>query len=245
MRVIPVLDVIGGLAVHAQGGRRDDYRPIGSTLRRGSDPVDLAHAVRDCLGLGSLYLADLDAILGKPPALVLYRELATLGLETWVDAGLCDGSGVASILDAGVVRVVAGLETVAGPSALREILDAAGPDRVVFSLDLRDGRPILAMGSNWGGDDPRQIAEVAVGLGVTTVILLDLGRVGSSGGVGTIPLLDALRREFPQVAWVVGGGVSSPLDLDRLAETGASAVLVASAIHDGRIGPDDLAIWLK
>lgn len=238
MRIIPVLDVLGGVAVHARGGRRDDYRPVRSVLRAGSDPIALALALRDRLGASRLYVADLDAILGRPPALSLVRDLAGLGLETWIDAGLRDEAGVADLIEAGASRAVVGLETVAGPEGLRRAIERAGADRTVLSLDLMGGRPIVAPGADWGGDDPGQIVGEAVGLGVNTVILLDLARVGMGQGVGTLDRLGRCIRDFPEVNWIVGGGVSGPDDLREIAGAGASAVLVGSAIHDGRIGAD-------
>jgi phosphoribosylformimino-5-aminoimidazole carboxamide ribotide isomerase len=40
---------------------------------------------------------------------------------------------------------------------------------------------------------------------------------------------------------IAGGGIAGPADLDRLAAHGVSGVLVASALHDGRIGPDTIS----
>src|SRR5947209_7775724 len=62
MRIIPVLDLKAGLAVHAVAGDRAYYQPIRSILHQGSDPIGLARAYRDKLGLSDLYVADLDAI---------------------------------------------------------------------------------------------------------------------------------------------------------------------------------------
>ncbi len=180
-------------------------------------------------------MADLDAIAGARPALRLYQELARLGLETWIDAGLHDAEDVKPLVDAGVSRIVVGLETIANGESLPGIVQAAGLSRVVFSLDLRDGRPIVAPAARWGTSDARQIATRAVHAGSTTVIILDLSRVGTGRGVGTADLLRDLVRTHPQVEWVAGGGVAGNADVEALGRAGASAVLVGSAIHDGRI----------
>ena len=66
-RVIPVLDVKNGQAVHAVGGIRSHYRPLQSLLHPSCEPLELARAYRDLLGLRELYLADLDAISGNDP----------------------------------------------------------------------------------------------------------------------------------------------------------------------------------
>ena len=231
-RIIPVLDVRGGVAVHARGGHRDDYAPLRSRLRPGSDPILLAEAVRDVFGLRDLYLADLDAIAGLPPSVDLYRALVDLGIRMWVDPGLRDGSMAVEILATGVTRAIVGLETVDGPEGLHDALRAFGPSRLAFSLDLRDGHPIA---TGWREDDPFQIAATAIEAGIETVILLDLARVGLSRGVGTLPLLRRLSEAYPTVEWVAGGGVAGIDDLDAIGRAGGSAALVASALHDGRI----------
>jgi phosphoribosylformimino-5-aminoimidazole carboxamide ribotide isomerase len=241
-RIVPVLDLKGGLAVGALAGDRAHYRPLRSVLHDRPDPVALARACRDVLGARELYLADLDAIAGAIPSIAIYDSLLALGLIPWVDAGLRDHSSIACLPES--LTVVAGLETLAGPGALASILDATGPDRLVFSLDLRAGRPLVSPRADWGMDDPRHIAERAIGLGLRRILLLDLARVGTGSGVGLPSLLSFLSADHPSIEWSFGGGVAGPADLDRLALAGASAVLVGSALHDGRIGAAEVgASW--
>ncbi len=243
MRVIPVLDLKGGQAVHAVGGDRTHYRPLRSLLHDGPDPIGLARAYRDTLGLRALYVADLDAIAGAPPALPVYRAVAALGMASWIDAGLRDGDSVCPLLDSGASTLVAGLETLRGPSGLAEILAVAGAGRVVFSLDLRGGVPLESPEAEWGSDDPRAILETALALGLSRVLLLDVARVGRGGGVGTTGLVGVLAKSHPEVEIAVGGGVAGPDDLEALADAGVAAVLVASALLDGRIGAEALRRW--
>src|SRR5262249_5179641 len=67
LRIIPVLDLKGGLAVHAIGGNRDHYRPLRTPLHADSQPLGVARGFRDVLHFRELYLADLDAIAGDTP----------------------------------------------------------------------------------------------------------------------------------------------------------------------------------
>lgn len=242
MRIIPVLDVKGGRAVLARGGDRAHYAPVRSLLHEGSDPVEIALAYRDVLGLRVVYLADLDAIGGAAPALPLFGAIAALGMGLWVDAGARTADEAGPPLASGAEVVVAGLETLGGPEVLEEIVRRFGPERVAFSLDLRAGRPMVPTPATWGTDEPRDLAGLAIAAGVRRLILLDLARVGTGAGVGTEPLLEAIHADHPGVEVVVGGGVAGPGDLRRLEDAGASAALVGSALHDGRIGADD---WLR
>ena len=262
MRIVPVLDVMAGQVVRGIAGERHRYRPWSSPLAESSDPLTVARAFRDRFGLSEIYVADLDAIIGGSPNLPLLSALQDDGFRLWVDAGMRQSVDVEPLRQAGVARIVAGLETLAGPDVLASIV---GED-VVFSLDLKAGEPIV--GNEWlrraegfiptelveatrwnrtGGDKPRRspkpidIARLAVGLGVSRIFVLDLARVGVGLGPGTDELIANLRSEFPRLEVTAGGGVRDRGDLDRLAGHGADSVLVASALHDGRLTRADLA----
>jgi uncharacterized protein related to proFAR isomerase len=90
------------------------------------------------------------------------------------------------------------------------------------------------------GPDPITIAEQAISAGVTTLLLLDLGRIGTGCGVD-LGMLETLRRRFPKIRLLAGGGVLTRRDLERMRDTGCDGALIASAIHSGRITATDLA----
>ena len=233
MRVIPVLDVRRGQAVRAIAGDRAHYGPLRSVLHDGTDPVALARGARDAWGLPDLYVADLDAILGQAsPNVHLYRSLRDLGLILWIDAGVRESCDVPPLLEAGVGRVVVGLETVRGPEALAGIVAEAG-DQVVFSLDLHRGRPIVETGPAWKTDRAGEIAARAIDEGVRRLILLDLARVGTGRGIATLDLPAGWPGRG--VEWIVGGGISGAEEVRALDRAGVHGVLVGSALHDGRI----------
>jgi len=229
MKVLPVLDLLGGWVVRGIGGVRRDYRPLTPECH----PIRVAQSFRERFGLSELYIADLDAIEGKSPALPLFVELRQLGFHLWVDAGVTDAAPAEPLFIAGIDTVVVGLETITGPTALAEMGNGyAG--RIVFSLDLRDGVPLGEV-TAWKRPDARGIADEAVQLGVRRILLLDLKRVGMNTGTGTELLASELNAAYPDLEVAVGGGVRDIADLRRLKTIGVHAVLVASALHDGRI----------
>src|SRR5207247_8071355 len=95
MQVIGVLDLLGGLAVHARAGRRESYAPVatiaGSRIEPG-DALAVARAYVDRLGLTDLYAADLDAILGRVEDAgrrsqsTVVAAVAAVGAPLWLDA---------------------------------------------------------------------------------------------------------------------------------------------------------------
>jgi phosphoribosylformimino-5-aminoimidazole carboxamide ribotide isomerase len=229
LEVIPVLDVCGGVAVHARGGDRAAYRPVRSILAEGADPLVLARAYRDRLGSRSCYLADLDAIAGTPPNLDLVRAVAGEGLSLWVDAGIADTRSARAVLAAGAARAVVALETLRNAEHLATIPAEMPADDLAFSLDLKDGRPV-ARSRELAGLEACDLAALAWEAGYATMILLDLARVGREEGPA-LTLVEALRSAVPDAHLAVGGGIRGPDDLERLARMGCAAALVGTAVH--------------
>jgi phosphoribosylformimino-5-aminoimidazole carboxamide ribotide isomerase len=232
MRVIPVIDLKSGAAVHAVRGERERYRPLRSEIVAGSDPVRVARAVRQAFGLDELYVADLDAIAGGPPHSEVVAALAREA-RVMVDAGAAEAAAVRRLLELGVARVVIGTETLADAAAL-ERLRAEVPDApLVLSLDLRAGRvvsPDAELARLGAAEALARLAPSAP----WEVIVLDLARVGSNAGP-ELTLVRQLRARFPELALLAGGGVRNADDLRDLAEAGAAGALVATAIHGGAL----------
>jgi phosphoribosylformimino-5-aminoimidazole carboxamide ribotide isomerase len=235
MRIIPVMDLKGGLVVHAVGGRRHEYQPIRSVLVDSCQPAEVAKAFQEKLGLGDLYVADLDAIGGQEPALDLLRSLADLGLKLRVDAGVRTVLSAKALAESGATSVIAGLETVGSPEFLEQLVSALGSDAVWFSLDLKQG---VALGDlrDWPSSDPLSIASRVLEVGIRRMIVLDLARVGKGSGIGTEELCRRLRGCHEGIELIAGGGVRHPEDLATLEELGLSGVLVGTALHNGSIG---------
>lgn len=233
MRILPVLDLMGGEVVRGVAGRRSEYRPVVSRLCASSRPADVARAFRAHFGLEELYLADLDAIAGGDPALTTYALLQADGFRLWIDAGVRELNRVHLLAEAGVECVVIGLETAAGPDVLAEACGTLS-EGVVFSLDLKAGAA-LGNAAPWGTSEPEAMAAQAVALGVRRLIVLDLARVGVGDGTGTEDLCARLTAAHPGVEVIAGGGVRGAADLRRLRTCGVRTALVASALHGGRL----------
>jgi phosphoribosylformimino-5-aminoimidazole carboxamide ribotide isomerase len=234
MQVLPVLDLLNGIVVRGVGGRRDEYRPVESRLVDKADAFSVARAFRDQLGLSRLYIADLDAILDGHPNLDVYRSLSQEGFELLVDAGLRSVDAAAPVVSAGATQLIAGLETWPGPDELARLVNAFG-QRVIFSLDLKNGRALGDL-QRWETVDPCEIGCRAVRAGISEMIVLDLAQVGGGSGISTVGLCRDLLAHCGDLRLITGGGVRDASDLWQLQEAGIDAVLVASSLHDGRIG---------
>jgi phosphoribosylformimino-5-aminoimidazole carboxamide ribotide isomerase len=244
VQVIPVLDLMGRQVVRGVAGRRSEYRPVQSGIAKSADPGEVAEALVAKFNFQRVYVADLDAIAGGEPDWQSYRAISAAGLSLWLDAGLGDCNSARRIVEfhesgRAIERIVLGLESISAPHVLAELVVACGTQRAVFSLDLQAGRPLAAPA--WQSMSPRQIAAAAVGCGIEALILLDLADVGTYQGTGTAELCRYLRQKHPKAQLIGGGGVRSILDVRRMGEVGFDGVLVASALHDGRIRREELS----
>lgn len=235
MQLIPVVDLKGGCVVHARRGERDAYRPIRTPLAATSLPIDVVTGLLALAPFRTLYVADLDAIagIGGHGEVIDGLKAAFPQLDLWVDAGEAHPDQVRARAAQGRGTSVIGTESLPDVAAAGEVLAAEG---VILSLDHDAAGP---RGPAAVHDDPAFWPE--------RVIVMTLARVGSGEG----PDLAALERTAARAAGMgrrpslyAAGGVRGPEDLDRLAAAGAAGVLVATALHDGRIGPDAARLWV-
>src|SRR4051812_43669523 len=105
-RIIPVMDIRGGVVVRAIAGRREEYKPLVSRLTDSTDPVIVAHALREVAKTDELYVADLDGIASSRASYDLIEAISGLGLRLWVDGGVRhDAVDELLLLGAGAYRV--------------------------------------------------------------------------------------------------------------------------------------------
>ena len=214
VRVVGVIDLKDGTAVHAVRGERERYRPIG-------DPLAIARKFR----LEELYVADLDAITGAGENDALIRALASEA-RVMADAGVSEPERAQALLQLGVHRVVVGTETLPTAGALDALLPEA-----ILSVDLRDRRTL--------SPDPQLAGLPALDAvahlhrtGLREVIVLDLALVGSGAGPD-VELIAEIHAAFPTLELLAGGGVRDAADLRALADAGAAGALVGTALHRG------------
>lgn len=262
MRVVGVIDLKDGTAVHAVRGERERYRPVRSAI--GGDDGDalaLARGFRDALGIEEVYVADLDAIVGESgPAggsgytagseraahsrsargdhRALLHALAGEA-RLMVDAGVSEPAAARALLDLGARRVIVGTETLAGPAALDRLLADLPDGAVILSVDLREGR-VLSPDPQLAGLSASDALARLRRPGLREAIVLDLARVGSGEGPD-VELIAALHAAFLDLALLAGGGVRDADDLRALDAAGAAGALVATALHRGVIGAPELA----
>ena len=236
MKIIPVIDVLGGIVVHAVRGRRSEYQPLKSILCASTDPVDVASALKT-VGFSELYVADLDAIEGGHPSFSLFKRIADkTSLELMIDAGIADLEKAKKVLQSHVSKVILGTETLPNVRFVAEAVKAFGSEKVMVSLDLMGNRIISGFKLDTFAEPLRFLHKLQDG--VSQIIVLDLAKVGSGEGVN-IPFLKEVLSNIKANVFV-GGGVRDVKDLVELKNLGVFGVLMATALHSGKISPEGL-----
>ena len=237
MKVIPVIDILNEVVVHAVRGIRKEYKQLQSVLTKSVEPFEVAGALKN-LGFNDLYVADLDAIIDCSTNLApLKRINDEIDIKIIVDAGVTNIERAKKLLESGVSKLIIGTETLESKNFVAQAVDIFGSERVVISLDLKDEKILVKMGFD-GCTDPICLLQQFKDMGVSQVIVLDLIRVGSGEGVN-IDFLKKVIREV-DVDVYVGGGVRDVNDLVELKNLGVSGALVATALHTGKISIDEL-----
>lgn len=247
MQVIPVLDLMIGQIVLAQGGNRDEYRPVHSRLTGSSQPSDVAQAIFNQTGCNQLYLADIDSFAGAAPNWRVYQELLDRGFELWVDADWMTNDRYLQItdrLDLERLKIIVSSETLSSIEqfSVFETLIKSGVS-VIFSLDKK-GDAVISQTGSLAQQAPTELIQLAYQKGVRDLIVLDLSEVGTGNGFqpdgGSVTLVKSIKQELPDLRITSGGGVRGPQDVQQWIGVGCDHVLVASAIHSGSFTPDDM-----
>jgi phosphoribosylformimino-5-aminoimidazole carboxamide ribotide isomerase len=237
LKVIPVIDILNGIVVHAVKGKRREYQPLQSNLCKSIEPLEVARAFKT-VGFSELYIADLDAITGGHVNFqVLKRITDEIGLKLMVDAGTDNLEIAKKLLGCGVSKVVIGTETLKNKRFVRDAIKTFGSNRIIVSLDLKGDKVLVKLGST-GSINPMYLLKEFKGMGVSNVIVLDLTRVGSGEGVNVDFLKEVLKKGSLDI--YAGGGVRDIKDLVELKNLGVSGALVATSLHSGKILVEDL-----
>jgi phosphoribosylformimino-5-aminoimidazole carboxamide ribotide isomerase len=237
LKVIPVIDILNQVAVHAVKGKRSQYKPLESNLCKSSDPLEVAKAFKT-LGFSELYVADLDTIIDcRSDFSVLKRVANETGLSLLVDAGITNLDRAERLFESGVSKLIIGTETLDSKKFVAEAIQRFGSSRVVVSLDMKANSVIVKAGFE-GCIEPMCLLREFQAMGVSQVIVLDLARVGSGEGVD-LAFLKKVKGELSMDVYV-GGGVRGIDDLFELQKLGISGALIATALHTGKISIAEL-----
>ena len=226
MRVVPAVDIRGGLCVNLIQGDYDQETVFSE------NPVAQAQTWWDALGEGIIHIVDLDgAKAGHCCVETELRALKAAGIPYEVGGGIRDRATIELILDAGADRVILGTAAYRDPALLKA---ACGdfPGKIAVGIDARAGKLSL---SGWLEDTDKDavgFAREVEEAGAARIIYTDILSDGMMQGPNT----DA-TRELAQAITIpvtISGGMSSlddvravrPLEVD-----GVDEIIIGRALY--------------
>ena len=224
--VVPAVDMQDGQVVQLVGGERGTGKTYG-------DPVEAARRWVEA-GARTLHLVDLDGAFAgeRRNAAAIDAVIDAVGADVDVQlgGGIRTVDDAVSLLDRGVDRVILGTAAVENPDIVADI-SADHPGSVLVSLDAKDGEVVVSGWTEGTGLDPAEAAARYADLGAGGILFTDVDVEGQLEGVRT----DPVRRvvEAVEIPVVASGGVATVDDVLALADTGAAAVVVGSALYEG------------
>jgi phosphoribosylformimino-5-aminoimidazole carboxamide ribotide isomerase len=105
------------------------------------------------------------------------------------------------------------------------------------SVDLKEGK-MLSLSEAIKSMDTLSFTQKLAGRGISHIILLDLGRVGTEHGINSAVLEDILEKTSLEV--LVGGGITGIQELEELRKLSVSGALIATILHNGKLKIDEL-----
>jgi phosphoribosylformimino-5-aminoimidazole carboxamide ribotide isomerase len=227
MEVIPAIDIRDGRCVRLEQG---DYA---RETVFDDDPLSVAHRWA-AEGAQRIHVVDLDgAREGRTVNLALVRRIAeSVACHVQTGGGIRDLDTLRSTLDAGLSRVVLGTAAVKDPALLREAVAVAG-DRLVVSVDARDGFVSIEGWTEATTVDARALIERLAGAGVGRIVYTDIMRDGVRRG----PNFEMYERltANSSIAVIAAGGITTTDDVHQLAECGVEGAIIGRALYDGTI----------
>jgi phosphoribosylformimino-5-aminoimidazole carboxamide ribotide isomerase len=231
MNLYPAIDILDGNAVRLTKGDFDARKVYAE------DPLAAARGWTE-EGARYLHVVDLDgAKSGAPVNLDHLRRIAgELGVPVQYGGGLRSAQAVSDALDAGAARAILGTAAFTQPGLLEQVLAEHGYERVLVSVDVRDGHVTTA-----GWTETTEITTAAVidslaRRGARRLVFTNVDRDGMLQG----PDLQEVRRvaQAAQDGSVIySGGIGQLADLEGLiglGEPSLEGVIVGKALYEQR-----------
>jgi phosphoribosylformimino-5-aminoimidazole carboxamide ribotide isomerase len=218
-----------GQVVQAIQGQRQSYRPIQSQLTDSHALLDVVAAILQVYPFDCVYIADLNAIT-HDQTLANHRTLINEAIEAfpyiewWVDAGLGNVTALEPWLH----------------SAIRPIIASESmPDIGTYQLmRQRAAHSVLSLDYFQDGFHGPERLETDNALWSQPTIVMSLPNVGADQGPD-LEKLHAIRQNTATPLYAAGG-VRNMQDIRALNESGATGVLIASALHQKKISAAEL-----
>jgi cyclase len=234
-RLIPCLDVKDGRVV--KGIRFQDLRDAG-------DPVTQAAMYQD-QGADEIVILDVSATPeGRGHAVETTSSVRqVLSIPLTVGGGVRKVEDALAMLEAGADKVAVNTAAVQRPELIAELADRFGSQCTVLAVDAARQRSgswevVVDGGRTRTGRDAERWVRSAADRGAGEILLTSWDRDGTRSGYD-LELIEAVTATV-DIPVIASGGADNVAHLEDALSSGATAVLIASILHDGVTTVDTL-----
>ena len=230
MKVIPSIDLMNGQVVRLYKGN-PQHKTVYS-----NDPISIAKKWENT-GADMIHLVDLDATLGLGSNFELIKKIVScVSIPVEIGGGLRSESLILDALDI-VNRVVIGTFAFKEPELLQKLLTKLGPEKIVISVDHKDG---LIVTHGWQNTTDIYLIDSInefLHVGFTEFLLTNVNRDGTLQG----PDLEFLKQacDLEKANVIASGGISNIHDISKVKENNAWGVILGKALYENKITIED------
>lgn len=224
---IPAVDIKDGKCVQLVQGV-----PGTETISL-DDPVGVAMRwVKE--GANVLHLVDLNGALEgrrkNTPLICQIREKCPVTIQ--VGGGIRSYDDAVTLLDLGVDRIILGTVAVENHMLVKKLTDEYGSERIMVSLDVKDGEVMVEGWKRGSGAKPTDMGMKFQKLGAGFIFFTNINVEGLLSGVDPELISELVHAvDLPVIA---SGGVASLDDLIAIKEVGGAAgAVVGTALYKG------------
>ena len=226
MKVIPSIDLMNGQVVRLYKGN-PEHKTVYS-----NEPISIAKKWENA-GADMIHLVDLDATLGLGNNFELIKKIVScVSIPVEIGGGLRSKSLILDALDI-VNRVVIGTLAFKEPELLQKLLTKLGPEKIVISVDHKDG---LIVTHGWQNTTDIYLIDSInefLHVGFTEFLLTNVNRDGTLQGPDLEFLKHACNLEKANV--IASGGISNIHDISKVKENNAWGVILGKALYENKI----------
>jgi len=226
MKIIPAIDIMNGQVVRLYKGD-----PKQKTIYS-DNPIEIAKKWEQN-GADMLHIVDLDAALGMGSNLSIIKKIiANVSTPVEVAGGLRDESIVIDTANISK-RIVLGTLAFKDKIILRKLLENLGPEKIVISVDHREGEIVTHGWQKGTGIRLIDAIKDFLAMGFSEFLLTNVNRDGTLEGPELKFLEQACQLENANV--IASGGISNVKDVQDVKEKNSFGVILGKALYENKI----------
>jgi phosphoribosylformimino-5-aminoimidazole carboxamide ribotide isomerase len=226
MLIVPAVDIMKGKCVRLVQGDPTKLKVYFDS------PLEAARLWED-QGADLVHMIDLDAALGSGNNVeAIARILKKLRLKVQIGGGIRTLEKTETLLKLGAFRIIFGTAAIQNPILVGEAVDHYGSTRIAVAIDEKRDKVAFQGWKDRSEINYLDLAHTLETMKVGTIIFTSTSVDGTMKG----PDMEKIVRlvETVKVPIVASGGIASLNDLVKLAGTGVEAVVVGTALYEGR-----------